>query len=69
MAATIQASPPIVDASNCYTPVKRGSLRELKEKKKGKITRRPKLWSSKSPMMNKNDYHCQSRKEKNKEDK
>jgi hypothetical protein len=49
--------------------VKRGSLRELKEKKKGKITRRPKLWSSKSPMMNKNDYHCQSRKEKNKEDK
>jgi hypothetical protein len=44
--------------------VKRGSLRELKEKKKEKITRRLELWSFKSPMMSKNDYHCQSRKEK-----
>jgi hypothetical protein len=41
MVVAIQAPPPIVDASNCYTPVKRGSLRELKDKKKGKITRRP----------------------------
>jgi hypothetical protein len=43
VAATIQAPPPIVDASNYYTLVKRGSLRELKEKKKEKITRRLEL--------------------------